>query len=168
MIRSKFDSMQEKRGRIRGRLERALATKRGTAEARAEAQKLQHAALQTNTCQACGGPLLAHPRQSTYCRSCQARIDRMHNFKSKLKREMPKSRALQRFIEDYTAIAHLPYSLRGVEPKEDIIKYASGLLRATLELEEQLKDALAWRGEHANLTDSDTEIHEGNNNEEIV
>lgn len=165
MIRSKIDKLQETRLHIRFKLECALSTKRGTKEARNESYNILQNAIHTGVCQACGDALHIATSQNPYnyrrfegyCSSCQARFSRMLNFKSKIKRELPKSLALQRFITDYKQTDHLPYSLRGAAPREDILKYAEDLLVVTKDIEKEMHEALAWRREHVNLMEDANE-----------
>lgn len=169
MIRSKIERLQEIRVVACLALEHGLGTQRGTKEARAESKQLLTAALETNTCQACGGPLLL-PNRGTgyYCRYCQARFDRMLNFKSKIKREMPKNKALEGFIKDYKATTHLPYSLRGTASREDIIQYAEDLLVANKDIEKQMQEAISWRTIHSKTSDEEELSEDAYSNEEEI
>lgn len=170
MIRSKIERLQEARMNARLSLELGLATKRGSKIARAESKALLEAALKTNTCQACNGPLLLPARVTTgyYCRSCQARFDRMLNFKSKLSRGIPMNRALERFIADYSATEHLPYPLRGVASRQNIIRHATELLELNKEIDKQLRDAIAWRNSHAGLQEEEVSEDANRNEEETM
>lgn len=138
-----FEQLQELRNNSRITLEHALSTSRGTAEARDEAKRVLHKSLETCTCQSCSKPLTLHPKMNGYCRTCNARFDRMLNFKSKIKRAPPKETALRRFIEDYISSENIPYSLRGQASKELIIQYATDLLNATVAINKYIKEAVS-------------------------
>lgn len=170
MIRNKLEALQEKRVDARNALEWSLSTDRGSKEARAEAKRIADAGKSSNTCQACNGPLLAHTRLDGYCRYCRARFDRMLTFKSKLKREMPKTTALQRFIEDYKASQHLPYALRGAASRETIIGYAEALLAANIAQEEYIQRTTTMHKEQAvnDLSPGEVDPDAERNEEEIV
>lgn len=155
MVRSKLDAMLNARVTVRLALEAGLATKRGTSASRSEAKRIVKEALATDTCQACGGPLLAHAKTDGYCRTCRARFDRMLNFKSRLKKSAPKNKALRRFIEDYRMSTHLPYSLRGEAPRELILQYAEDLLNLNLAIDAKMQESITWNREAATAIDED-------------
>lgn len=138
-----IEQLQETRNNLRIALEHSLSTERGTAQARDEARRVLSKSLETCRCQSCNKPMAQHPKMNGYCRTCNARFDRMLNFKSKIKREMPRERALRSFIEDYNASENLPYSLRGCTDKAHILQYATDLLMATIALNEYIKGALS-------------------------
>lgn len=138
----KLEQLQEIRTSARLQLEHALHTNRGTTEAREEAKRVLQQSLESCRCQSCGSSLTLHPKMNGYCRTCNARFDRLLNFKSKIKREAPREKALRSFINDYASSEVLPYALRGNAPKAQIIQYATDLLNAIVEINNYIKETL--------------------------
>lgn len=135
MIRNIAEKLKEDRRDACAALEAALATNRGTREARIEAAAKRDNAIQTKTCSCCGQPDGRHIGTDGYCNDCSAAIKRMLVFKSYIRDEWPKAKRLSRFIDDYAAHPNLPYALRGCEPREEVIRRANRLLDAVVALE---------------------------------
>ena len=138
MICSKIDTLKAERLKACNALEAALATSRGTSEARTEATLRRQKASATKTCGGCDR-YEAHVGSEGYCSSCSAAIKRMLTFKSSLAVDWPKEKRLRRFIEDYQMIPNLPYSLRGAAPREEVVRRAKHLLDVVIELDTLIK-----------------------------
>lgn len=153
MIRSKIDALKEDRLTACNNLERALATQRGSREARSEAHDRRRQAAESGKCCSCGAVILdkSDPAKANFrlitetgnCSSCDAAIRRMLAFKSKLKADWPREKLIQRFISDYHSMPNPPYSLRGCTSREDILAYAEELLYVTTTLETEVKRVAA-------------------------
>lgn len=149
MIRSKIDALKEERLAACNKLEAALATKRGSKEARDEAHDRRRRAAETGVCCSCGAiiidksdPAYANSRLVTEtgnCSSCDAAIKRMLVFKSKLNIAWPSEKLLRRFIDDYQSVPNLPYALRGNVQRDDILMYAEELLHIVMKLNAEVK-----------------------------
>lgn len=145
MIRSWSEKLKEDRRDACLALEAALATARGTKEARAEAAMKRDAALRTKTCSCCEQSDGRHIGSDGYCNDCSAAIKRMLVFKSCIRDEWPKAKRLRRFISDYETHPNLPYALRGCESREEIVRRAKVLLETIVALDEFYKQSNSRR-----------------------
>lgn len=149
MIRSKIDALKESRLVACTKLEKALATQRGSKEARDEAHERRRQAAKSGKCCSCGAIILdkSDPANANAtlitetgsCSRCNAATKRMLVFKSKLSVDWPKEKLLRSFINDYQSMPNPPFSLRGNVPREQILEYAEELLFITVQLDTEVK-----------------------------